>query len=422
MEEFSRIQRLPPYVFAVVGDLKMKLRRQNIDIVDFSMGNPDIHTPPHIVDKLVEAAQKPVNHRYSLSRGIPHLRDAVCERYKRLYDVDLDPNTEAIVTMGSKEGLAHLSLAMLSPGDVVLAPDPTYPIHKYAPIIAGADVRSVPIGPGRDFFEDLTAATKQAWPRPKLLFLCYPHNPTTEVTDLAFFEKVVEFAKENNIWVIHDLAYADLVFDGYKAPSFLQAKGAKDVGVEFYTMSKSYSMPGWRVGFCLGNPKLIHALSRIKSYLDYGIFQPIQIDDGAFADVQQKIRVDLQRGTNRPDVNQMRLGQARLPVFDGGKTDAAVSCQLCLRHPVLRAQKGDFIRDHGNTSTHSIPHYVGNSVSTCWPTSWTFGASSGKRRDSSLNDARGEKKQHTGKASFRFGNGRNRQSSDALNGGVPPSF
>ena len=253
MEEFSRIQRLPPYVFAVVGDLKMKLRRQNIDIVDFSMGNPDIPTPPHIVDKLVEAAQKPVNHRYSLSRGIPHLRDAVCERYKRLYDVDLDPNTEAIVTMGSKEGLAHLSLAMLSPGDVVLAPDPTYPIHKYAPIIAGADVRSVPIGPGRDFFEDLTAATKQAWPRPKLLFLCYPHNPTTEVTDLAFFEKVVEFAKENNIWVIHDLAYADLVFDGYKAPSFLQAKGAKDVGVEFYTMSKSYSMPGWRVGFCLGN-------------------------------------------------------------------------------------------------------------------------------------------------------------------------
>ena len=277
MEEFSRIQRLPPYVFAVVGDLKMKLRRQNIDIVDFSMGNPYIPTPPHIVDKLVEAAQKPVNHRYSLSRGIPHLRDAVCERYKRLYDVDLDPNTEAIVTMGSKEGLAHLSLAMLSPGDVVLAPDPTYPIHKYAPIIAGADVRSVPIGPGRDFFEDLTAATKQAWPRPKLLFLCYPHNPTTEVTDLAFFEKVVEFAKENNIWVIHDLAYADLVFDGYKAPSFLQAKGAKDVGVEFYTMSKSYSMPGWRVGFCLGNPKLIHALSRIKSYLDYGIFQPIQI-------------------------------------------------------------------------------------------------------------------------------------------------
>ena len=277
MEEFSRIRRLPPYVFAVVGDLKMRLRRQNIDIVDFSMGNPDIPTPAPIVEKLAEAALKPVNHRYSLSRGIPNLRKAVCDRYKRHFDVDLDPESEAIVTMGSKEGLAHLSLAMLEPGDVVLAPDPTYPIHKYAPIIAGADVRSVPIGPGRDFFEDLETATRQAWPKPKLLFLCYPHNPTTEVTDLAFFEKIVEFAKENNIWVIHDLAYADLVFDGYKAPSFLQAKGAKDVGVEFYTLSKSYSMPGWRVGFAVGNKKLIHALARIKSYLDYGMFQPIQI-------------------------------------------------------------------------------------------------------------------------------------------------
>ncbi|BAV92062.1 aminotransferase class I/II-fold pyridoxal phosphate-dependent enzyme [Candidatus Desulfovibrio trichonymphae] len=277
MEEFPRIQRLPPYVFAVVGDLKMQLRHQHIDIVDFSMGNPDIPTPAHIVDKLTEAAKKPVNHRYSLSKGIPNLRKAVCNRYVRLYDVHLDPESEAIVTMGSKEGLAHLSLAMLDPGDVVLSPDPTYPIHKYAPIITGADVRSVPIGPGRNFFENLTTATRQAWPKPKVLFLCYPHNPTTEVTDLDFFQKIVDFAKANNIWVIHDLAYADLVFDGYKAPSFLQAKGAKDVGVEFYTMSKSYSMPGWRVGFCLGNPRLIHALSRIKSYLDYGIFQPVQI-------------------------------------------------------------------------------------------------------------------------------------------------
>lgn len=277
MEEFSRIQRLPPYVFAVIGDLKMKLRRQNIDIVDFSMGNPDIPTPAHVVEKIVEAAQKPVNHRYSLSKGIPNLRKAICNRYKRLYDVDLDPETEAIVTMGSKEGLAHLSLAMLQPGDVVLAPDPTYPIHKYAPIIAGADVRSVPIGTGRDFFSDLEEAMRHAWPRPKLLFLCYPHNPTTEVTDLEFFRKIVDFAKENNIWVIHDLAYADLVFDGYRAPSFLEVPGAKDVGVEFYTLSKSYSMPGWRVGFCLGNEKLIRALGRIKSYLDYGIFQPVQI-------------------------------------------------------------------------------------------------------------------------------------------------
>lgn len=277
MEEFSRIQRLPPYVFAVVGELKMKLRRQNIDVVDFSMGNPDLPTPPHVVDKLVEASRKPVNHRYSLSKGIPNLRKAVCARYKNLYDVDLDQETEAIVTMGSKEGLAHLCLAMLQPGDVVLAPDPTYPIHKYAPIIAGADVRSVPIGPGRDFFEDLTEAMRHAWPRPKLLFLSYPHNPTTEVVDLDFFQKIVDFAKENDLWVIHDLAYADLVFDDYKAPSFLQATGAKDVGVEFYTLSKSYSMPGWRVGFCMGNQRLIHALTRIKSYLDYGIFQPVQI-------------------------------------------------------------------------------------------------------------------------------------------------
>lgn len=277
MEEFSRIQRLPPYVFAVVGELKMRLRRQNIDVVDFSMGNPDIATPQFIVDKLVEASQKPVNHRYSLSKGIPNLRDAICRRYEKYFGVSLDPETEAIVTMGSKEGLAHLSLATLSPGEVVLAPDPTYPIHKYAPIIAGADVRSIPIGPERDFFEDLTRATREAWPKPKMLFICYPHNPTTEVTTLEFFEKIVDFAKDNKIWVIHDLAYADLVFDGYKAPSFLQAKGAKEVGVEFYTLSKSYSMPGWRVGFCLGNQKLIHALARIKSYLDYGIFQPIQI-------------------------------------------------------------------------------------------------------------------------------------------------
>lgn len=275
--DFPRMHRLPPYVFAVVGDLKMQLRRQNVDIVDMSMGNPDIPTPQHIVDKLVEAAQKPVNHRYSVSRGIPNLRKAICDWYSRHYDVYLDPDSEAVVTMGSKEGLAHLSLAMLSPGDVVLAPDPTYPIHTYAPIIAGADVRSVPIGPGRDFFEDLTTAVRHAWPKPKLLFLCYPHNPTTEVTSSEFFQMVVDFAKEHSIWVIHDLAYADLVFDGYAAPSFLQAKGAKDVGVEFYTLSKSYSMPGWRMGFCVGNRDLVKALTRIKSYLDYGIFQPIQI-------------------------------------------------------------------------------------------------------------------------------------------------
>ena len=277
MEEFSRIQRLPPYVFAMVGDLKMKLRHQNIDIVDFSMGNPDMPTPPHIVAKLAEAAHKPANHRYSLSRGIPNLRKAMSDRYRRLYGVELDPDSEVIVTMGSKEGLSHLCLAMLEPGDVAIAPDPTYPIHKYAPIIAGADVRTVPIGPGRDFFEDLALAVRNAWPKPKVLFLCYPHNPTTEVTDLEFFRKIVDFARENDLYVVHDLAYGDIVFDGYKAPSFLQAEGAKDVGVEFYTLSKSYSMPGWRVGFCLGNRRLVHALGRIKSYMDYGMYQPIQI-------------------------------------------------------------------------------------------------------------------------------------------------
>ena len=277
MNEFPRMHRLPPYVFAVVGELKSQLRRQNIDIVDFSMGNPDLPTPPHIVEKLVEAAGKAVNHRYSLSKGIPNLRKAICDMYERRFGVHLDPNTEAIATMGAKEGLAHLCLAMLSPGDVVFAPDPAYPIHTYAPIIAGADVRRIPIAQGRDFFEDLLVATQQTWPKPKLLMLNYPHNPTTEVTDLEFFQKVVDFAKEHKMWVIHDLAYADLVFDGYKAPSFLQAKGAKDVGVEFYSMTKGFSMAGWRVGFCLGNPEMIHALTRIKSYLDYGIFQPIQI-------------------------------------------------------------------------------------------------------------------------------------------------
>jgi len=277
MSDFPRMQRLPPYVFSVVGDLKMQLRHQNIDIIDMGMGNPDMATPPHIVNKLIEAVQKPINHRYSLSRGIPNLRKAICDWYMRHYDVSLDYDTEAVVTMGSKEGLAHLALAMLSPGDVVFAPDPTYPIHTYAPIIAGADVRSIPIGSGRDFFEDLTTAMRQTWPKPKVLFICYPHNPTTEITTPEFFQKIVDFAKEHKIYVVHDLAYADLVFDGGKAPSFLQAKGAKDVGVEFYSLSKSFSMPGWRMGFCVGNKELVKALTRIKSYLDYGIFQPIQI-------------------------------------------------------------------------------------------------------------------------------------------------
>jgi alanine-synthesizing transaminase len=241
------------------------------------LGNPDLPTPKHTIAKLAEAAQKPHNHRYSASRGITKLREAIGSWYKRRYDVDIDPETEAVVTIGAKEGLSHLVLVLISPGDVVLSPNPTYPIHPYSAIIAGGDVRSIPIGPDRDFLEDLQHAIKQTWPRPKLLVISFPHNPTTAVVDLDFFTKIVECARENNLLVIHDLAYADLTFDGYKAPSFLQVPGAKDVGVEFFSMSKSYSMAGWRVGFCVGNPEIIAALTRIKSYLDYGVFQPIQI-------------------------------------------------------------------------------------------------------------------------------------------------
>lgn len=275
--KFSRMRRLPPYVFAQVNELKMRLRREGKDIVDLGMGNPDLPTPKHIVDKLLEAAQKPHNHRYSASRGITKLREAIANWYGSRYDVDIDPETEAVVTIGAKEGLSHLVLALISPGDVVFAPNPTYPIHPYSVIIAGGDLRSIPIERNRDFFEDLKVATKQTWPQPKMLIISYPHNPTTEVVDLDFFQKVCDFAKEHEIIVVHDLAYADLVFDREMAPSFLQVKGAKDIGVEFFSLSKSYSMPGWRVGFCVGNAEIIAALMRIKSYLDYGIFQPIQI-------------------------------------------------------------------------------------------------------------------------------------------------
>ena len=273
----SRMYRLPPYVFAQVNALKMERRRAGEDIIDLGMGNPDLPTPKHIIDKLVEAVKKSHNHRYSASRGITKLREGIAGWYKRRYDVDLDPDKETVVTIGAKEGLSHLVLVLVSPGDVVFAPNPTYPIHPYSAIIAGGDVRSIPIGPGRNFLEDLQVATKQTWPRPKLLIISFPHNPTTEVVDLDFFRKIVDFAKENHMMVIHDLAYADLAFDGYQAPSFLQVPGAKDVGVEFFSMSKSYSMAGWRVGFCVGNPEMVAALTRIKSYLDYGVFQPIQI-------------------------------------------------------------------------------------------------------------------------------------------------
>ncbi|RJP90935.1 MAG: alanine transaminase [Desulfobacteraceae bacterium] len=277
MKTFSRLSRLPQYVFASVNQIKMDARHAGEDIVDLGMGNPDLGTPQHIIDKLTEAAQKPQNHRYSASMGIRKLRMAIADWYKRRYDVDIDPETEAIVTIGAKEGISHLMLVALGPGDVMLSPNPTYPIHPYSSIISGADVRYVPLGPDTDFFENLIATTKQTWPKPKVLILSFPHNPTTETVELDFFEKVVEFAKEHDILVVHDFAYADLVFDGYKPPSFLQAKGAKDVGVEFFSLSKSYNMAGWRVGFCVGNAETVFALKRIKSYLDYGMFQPIQI-------------------------------------------------------------------------------------------------------------------------------------------------
>ncbi len=275
--EFLRIKRLPPYVFAVVNDLKYQARRRGEDIIDLGMGNPDLPTPKHIVDKLVEAARNPKNHRYSASRGIKKLREAIANWYKRRYDVDIDPETEAIVSIGAKEGLAHLTLAVIRPGDVAMVPSPTYPIHTYCSIIAGGDIRTVPLSPNDDFFENLMHAIKQTWPVPEILILSFPHNPTTTVVDLDFFRKVVDFAREHNILVIHDFAYADLTFDGYVAPSILQVPGAKDVAVEIFSMSKSYSMAGWRVGFVCGNAKAIEALAKLKSYYDYGIFQPIQI-------------------------------------------------------------------------------------------------------------------------------------------------
>lgn len=275
--EFNRIKRLPPYIFSVMNDLKMQARHAGEDIIDLSMGNPDRPTPAPIVDKLIEAVRNPRNHRYSVSRGISKLRLAITDWYRRRYQVEVDPETEAIVTLGSKEGIAHLVLGIIDRGDVVLCPDPTYPIHQYSVIIAGGDLRSVPLLPGMDFFANLEDAFRQTWPKPKLLILNFPHNPTTEVVQLDFFQRVVEFALAYELLVIHDLAYADLCFDGYRAPSFLQVPEARQVGVEFFSLSKSYNMPGWRVGFCVGNREMIAALARLKSYLDYGMFQPIQI-------------------------------------------------------------------------------------------------------------------------------------------------
>jgi len=276
-EDFPRIRRLPPYVFNIVNDLKAAARARGEDIIDFGMGNPDRPTPPHIVDKLIQAAKRPDTHRYSMSRGIPRLRRAICAWYKQRYDVDLDQETEAIVTIGSKEGLAHLALATVEPGDAVLVPNPAYPIHPYGFVIAGADIRHVPMVPGGDFFGELSKAIRDSWPKPKMLVLNFPANPTAQCVELSFFEQVVAIAREHGIWLVHDLAYADIVFDGYQAPSILQVPGAREIAVESFSLSKSYNMPGWRVGFMLGNDKLIAALARMKSYLDYGMFTPIQV-------------------------------------------------------------------------------------------------------------------------------------------------
>ncbi len=276
-EDFSLIRRLPPYVFNIVNELKTKARAQGEDIIDLGMGNPDQPTPEHIVSKLVEASADPRAHRYSASAGIPKLRLAICDWYKRKYDVDLDPESETVVTIGSKEGISHLMLSILSPGDTVIVPNPAYPIHIYSVIISRGDVQSVPLSSGSELLESIEKALKEMWPKPKVLMISFPNNPTTETVDIDFFKSIYELAKESGLIVVHDLAYAELCYDGYKAPSFLQIPGAKEVGVEFYSLSKSYNMPGWRIGFMVGNAKIVSALKRIKSYMDYGIFTPVQV-------------------------------------------------------------------------------------------------------------------------------------------------
>lgn len=303
MEEFYRISRLPPYIFGIIRDLLIEARRRGEDVIDLGMGNPDLPTPKPIVAKLIEAAKNPKNHRYSVTKGIYKLRVAIANWYKRRYDVDLDPDTEVVVTMGAKEGLGHLVLATVTPGDIVIVPSPAYPIHIYSVVIAGGDLRTIPLLPIEGFFERLEAAIKSTWPKPKMLIVSFPNNPTTEVVNLEFFEKLVSFAKEFGILVVHDLAYADIVFDGYVAPSFLQVDGAKDVGVEFFSMSKSYSMPGWRVGFACGNKRMINALARIKSYFDYGMFQPIQIASIiALNECDEEVKAIVEKYRKRRDV------------------------------------------------------------------------------------------------------------------------
>ncbi len=315
MKTFPRIDRLPPYVFNITGELKMAARRRGEDIIDMSMGNPDSPTPTHIVDKLVEAARRPDTHGYSVSRGIPRLRRAISNWYQNRYDVRIDPETEAIVTIGSKEGLAHLMLATLDRGDTVLVPNPSYPIHIYGAVIAGANIRSVPITPGLDFFEEIERAVKETIPQPKMIILGFPSNPTAQCVDLSFFERIVALAREHDILVVHDLAYADIVFDGYEAPSIMQVEGAHEVAVEFFTMSKSYSMAGWRVGFMVGNEAMVGALARIKSYHDYGMFTPIQVAAiAALEGPQDEVAKVVDMYRNRRDVLARGLQEAGWPV------------------------------------------------------------------------------------------------------------
>jgi alanine-synthesizing transaminase len=381
MEEFRRMERLPPYMFKVVDKLKIDLRHQGVDIVDLGMGNPDIPTPRHIVEKLIEAAEKPQNYRYSASAGITKLRLAISDWYKRRWGVDIDPEEEAIATIGAKEGLSHFVLATVSPGDVVFAPNPTYPIHPYSVIIAGGDLRSIPIAPDRDFFEDLLTATKQTWPAPKMLIISFPHNPTTAVVDRGFFEKIVEFCRDHHMIVIHDFAYADLVFDGYTPPSFLQIPGAKEIGVEFFTLSKSYSMPGWRVGFCVGNPRLISALRRIKSYLDYGMFQPIQIAaiialNGPYDCVQEIVEIYRQRrdalvdGLNRagwpidkPKGTMFVWAKIPEPYLKMGSIEFAkmlmIKARVAVSPGIGFGQYGD---DHVRFALIENPHRIGQAI------------------------------------------------------------
>ena len=315
MSTFPRIERLPPYVFNITGELKMAARRRGEDIVDMSMGNPDGPTPRHIVDKLIEAVNRPNTHGYSVSKGIPRLRKAISGWYERRYGVQIDPDSEAIVTIGSKEGLAHLMLATLDRGDTVLVPNPSYPIHIYGAVIAGANIRSVPIAPGLDFFEEIERAVRETIPRPKMMILGFPSNPTAQCVDLSFFERIVALAREHNILVVHDLAYADITFDGYVAPSIMQVEGARDVAVEFFTMSKSYNMAGWRVGFMVGNQELVSALARIKSYHDYGTFTPIQVASIAALEGPQDCVADVvAQYQRRRDVLAKGLHEAGWPV------------------------------------------------------------------------------------------------------------